>query len=223
MSYSCQISFKQIKGDDIFDFFKKLKNEASQHLENIAEDNYVFSPLFKDIYSLNENFTIDRDMKLKIEDWTKSSIFTYRYFYDKENEILGVYSISDCLTDLFDCTVYFQDSCDQNYDFDEWNGIKLFEKIAQKWSTSSDENIISYYEKEFGKYDSDDAPDLDYCRKSFAYDEIWKMVSKTLYDETDVVYLSLYSYYDFESLNKFSHYIQEKTKKWINDTKDRGF
>lgn len=221
MSYSCQISFKQIKGEDVFDFFKSLKNKATENLENIADENYTFSPLFSSIYTLDKDLIIDKDMKLKIRDWAKRSVFTYRYFYDKEDKILGIYSLPNCLTNLFDCTVHFQNSCDQDYDFSTWNGIKMFEKIAQQWSETPNEKIISLYEKEFGEYNSKDSVDINYYRRAYAYDEIWSMFSDTLYNESNAVYLSLYSSYDFEPLNKFSYYIQEKTKKWINDTKEK--
>lgn len=47
MSYSCSISFKQLKGDEVFSFFQRFKELTLNHFDDIAEENFTFSPLFK--------------------------------------------------------------------------------------------------------------------------------------------------------------------------------
>ena len=57
MSYSCYISFKKISPECIFDFFGDLKEEAGKHYEEIAEENWFYSPLRK------KGYTFYKDVK----------------------------------------------------------------------------------------------------------------------------------------------------------------
>lgn len=57
MSYSATISFKTIKADDIYGFFQNFKAEAIAHLEEIAEDNFIWSP-----YSKEERLDFDETL-----------------------------------------------------------------------------------------------------------------------------------------------------------------
>ena len=60
-------------------------------------------------------------------------VFTHRFFYDDEFGLLGIYGVPTVSRKLFDKTVYFQNSCDQDYDFKDWEGIPEFENIYNKF------------------------------------------------------------------------------------------
>ena len=134
MSYSCNISFKQIEADEIYEFFQQFKKAVGEHMKEIAEDNFLWVPYIRHHLSVPEQWSdVSREQRNEAEFWATRGIFSFRYFYDKELKLLGVYSVHDCLQDMFDGTVYFQNSCDQNYRRKDWKGISAFETIFDKW------------------------------------------------------------------------------------------
>ena len=44
MSYNCEISFKEINPEDVYDFLVTLRNKLVDNIENIAKDNYTYAP-----------------------------------------------------------------------------------------------------------------------------------------------------------------------------------
>lgn len=217
MSYWCEICFKEIAGDDVYAFLQKLKAEAIAHIPEIAENNASFSPLFKK-HSWESDFEPSRELREATIDWAKSNVFRYRFFYDKEHHLLGVYSIDDCMHSLFDCVHEFQNSCDQNYNFDTWNGVGCFEEVARKWQEASDEKVKVWHKEHFEvEWDSDRESRLDYYRQSAAYHEIWENFEHTLEDDSSVVYFSLFGFYDFEAMAMFYACVEDAVKQKIKD------
>lgn len=229
MSYSCTISFKQIPASDVFDFLGAFKKAAYEKLEDIAKENSSFSPIMREC-PIGKEFTISDEIREKTRIWAQASVFHYRHFYNKELGILGVYGVPDCIQDIFDLTVYFQNSCDQDYNFEEWNGIPLFEEIAAKWKSRSLEEIAKLIDRES---DIDDMRDLEktepqYYAKSACYEEIWSHFENTLYDDSAALYLSLFGFYDIHELNCFVQYTEDaviaKIKEWtkrIEENKEK--
>ncbi len=219
MSYSCSISFKNIPAEDIFGFMLSLKEKATIAFEQIASDNYIFSPYSENNIKENDEKALEKAF-WDTTDWAKTSIFTYRYFYIKELQLLGIYSIPNCLYDLFDTTIYFQNSCDRDYEITEWKGVKHFEEIAKKWEDAPEEKIIEHYEKNYGHF-SKEISDLGYYRRTFAYDEIWNLLENTLYQEKDIVYLTLYGGYELQILSEFANLVKEKYYEWKHSIETR--
>ena len=214
VSYSCEISFKQISGDDVYDFLVAFKEHAVTHIESIAKSNVYFSPILRN-YAYNTPLEITREMKDATKNWMRNDIFRYRWFFDKEHQLLGIYSVQPELLGLFDCTVYFQNSTDQNYNYSDWNGVKYFEEIAAKWATADAETVNGFYGKSHHGdqiENLDDPARLDYHRKSNAYREIWDEFSHTLYCDNDVVYLTLFGAYDYDHISKFLTTIEREAK-----------
>lgn len=229
MSYSCTISFKKIKSDDVFNFLSEFKKANTAQLSEIAKENYFYCPFIR-----NDFFDAPRDIKdIPYEEmkqaysWARD-VFSFRYFYDVENQLLGVYGVPTAVEKLFDGSVYFQNSCDQNYEKSEYGGIQTFEDIFEKWMKAPNSVIYDKYKKEnlsdfFEEYTTAEEQNkmLDYYRKSFCYDEIWDKYKRTLFDDESAVYLSLYGgLYDILELKTFvvqchKHYM-EKVKEYEN-------
>lgn len=220
MSYSCTISFKQIKSEEIYPFLQTLKEEAEKIASEVAKYEYIYSPIYKWMGYDEEKEKIIKEetfFKTRSEETLRTErenenwvikLFTFRWYWDYEKSVLMIYSIPDQLQHLFDNTVYFQNSCDQDYEFEEWSGIKYMEEIAMKWKYLPDKNIISKY-KEIFSYSSkeiiESEIDINYYRKSFCYEEIWDRIEWTLYDDNKVVYLSLFSTWnDYDVLKRCS-------------------
>jgi hypothetical protein len=149
----------------------------------------------------------------------RNSIFSYRFFYIPAHNLLGVFGTPDAVHDIFDTTVYFQNSCDQDYDFDEWKGIPVFEEIAEKWKNATDEETRKKYDEKYGLDDEEDF-DYEYQKKTFAYDEIRGMCEKYLYNKSEVVYVSMFGGYELYEIIGFVNKCRKAYDEWKKRSKE---
>lgn len=253
MSYSCYISFKKMSPAEMLPFFKQLKEHISSHLQEVAVANRSYCPYIraKELADVSGHMerrewealtleqkkhlfprdfrNVDADHRADAREWAINSVFKYGVFFDEQRGLLGVFGAPDAAYELFDKTVYFQNSCDQNYERSEWEGIAVFEEIYDKWQQMTPEQLHAYWVAENNPnlqsgekprtlydeyaYDLKDLSDeeaeqfwiaqFDYMRKSYAYDEIWSHYSGELYNDETRLYLSLYSYGDTQVLTQF--------------------
>ena len=165
--------------------------------------------------SINNDYLFKNDSEYAKEQldraWMRNSIFSYRFFYIPQHNLLGVFCIPDAVNDIFDLTCHFQNSCDQDYDFDEWKGIPIFEQIAEKWKNATDEAVHKSFEY---PYEHKPPIDYDYYRRSFAYAEIWKMCEHYLYSEDDEVYISMFGGYEIAEQKGFCHKCRKAYDEW---------
>lgn len=214
MSYSCEISFKQISSDEVYEFLVKLKEHAIANIDTIAKNNVYFSPIMRK-HNYRTPLEITRELQAETKNWAQNDIFKYRWFFDKKHQLLGVYSLQPQLRHLFDCTIHFQNSTDQNYEWSDWNGIPYFESVAAKWSAADATTVNKFYGIiHYGDQieNLDNPARLDYHRKSNAYHEIWSEFEHTLYDENSIVYLTLFGPYDYKHVGKFLACIEKEAK-----------
>ena len=214
MSYGASISFKTIDADELYQFFQNIKHTASKHIDKIAEDEFIYMPSvrYKHLYN-DVKGVIARDAD---EAWAKSAVFTMRFFYLADHNLLGVFGVPSAVKECFDATIYFQNSTDQDYEFDEWKNVPIFAQIAEKWKTSTDDDVLRKCNDERDD-DEIDTDSLDYYRRTFAYEEIWSMCEDYMWHDDKAVHLSLFSYYDFEPFMKFVEVCKEKYEQWIGD------
>lgn len=194
MSYRAEISFKQIAPENVFAFLKEFKDWVKHYTYEIAEDNFMYCPtvryLHKDYVDL---YDYSRDWCIQ---WALN-VFSYRYIYLPDVELLCVYGVPTIVQDLLDDTIYFQNSTDQDYNFSTWDKIDLFKEVARKWQAFTDEEVRE-------RLTLDESDDLQYHRRSACYNEIWNnYLEQSLYNEDSVVYVRLFGYYDVEVLTKF--------------------
>lgn len=213
MSYSCEISFKEINLEDVYNFLVTLKNKLIDNIENIAKDNYMYAPFVRyqhKPYTKLENYS---DIECN-NSWVKQ-VFTYRYFYLKDCCLLGVYGLPNSVQNLFDDTIYFQNSTDQDYDLSTWKKIKLFQRISEKWNNFTDDYIVSALE-----LDDDQKDDIEYFRRSGCYDEIWSTyLEETLFNDDSVICMSCFHFYDLLHVHQFLYNCDKFAKEngFLND------
>lgn len=214
MSYSCTIHFKNIKADKVYSFFQELKTKLISKTDEIAKYNFLWLPSIRNDYKYKniDGFIVD-DADCN---WVQNCLFKYRYFYIPQHELLGVFSLPNGFDDMFDNVSYFQNSCDQDYEFDEWKGIPIFEQIAEKWKNATDEMVKVHYVEKWDEYDEEDF-DCDYYRRDFAYDDIWRMFEDYLYKDELCVYLSIFGGYEHYHLSV----IVQKCKNYYEEWKNR--
>lgn len=192
MSYSCEINLKRIEPQEIYKFFKELKNQAIYFFPAIARENCFFSPYsntvsFEKLKGLNREEEYELDTKAY--NWAVT-VFSYRWFYLESENLLGVFGVPDSLKFMFDAYYYFQNSTDQDYDFNEWVGIPIFEKIAEKWKKSSSEEVLKLFDLKLE--DLKGTADLDYYKRSACYKEIWETYFEDKLYSNEETYISLF-------------------------------
>lgn len=185
MSYYARIAFKAMPPDGIYPFFKKIKKAALESLTAIAKAEYPYCPMCRDGAITREtDFTAFKRenpvLVTKSEAWFQR-LFTYRWFYDPEWQLLGVYGLPDAIgnSELFDAVIDFQNSTDQDYPREAWAGIAPFLEIF-------DACMAEPLAEDKGE------PDEGYNRRTNAYDKIWTRIAPTLYDNDDAVHMSLF-------------------------------
>ena len=192
MSYSAEINFKTVKEGELYGFLKQIKDACKAKFDEIAKDNFTYMPSISKDYLLKNDSEYAKDQLDRA--WMRNSVFSYRFFYIPEHNLLGVFGVPDDVKDIFDLTCYFQNSCDQDYDFEEWKGIPIFEQIAEKWKNATDKATLAHCNERWREHETE--IDYDYYRRAFAYEEIWEMCEHYLNSEDDVVYISMFGFYE---------------------------
>lgn len=209
MSYSATICFKTVKHKELYKFFGSLKAFCKANFDQIAKDNFIFMPTIRKGHMLEQDSQYAKEQLDRA--WMRNSVFNFRFFYLPQHNLLGMFNIPTIAGRLFDATCFFQDSTDQDYDYDDWKGVPLFERIAEKWKDATDEEVIAAHgcPEELRKSEN-----FEYYRKTFAYDEIWKICSEFLFSEDSVVYLSLFGDYEITEQVKFVSLCNAHYQEW---------
>lgn len=219
MSYWCQISFKSLPQSDLFNFFQKFKQTVIERLPDIAKENASFSPIMR-AYHFQDNFEVTKELFDATREWADKHVFKYRWFYDQTRNLLCMYSVHNCMQDLFDSTISFQNSCDQDYDLDYWNEIEEFKKISNKWRIASEDQILERMKNSdwFDAGESISSDRIEYYRRTFCYEDIWDPISWSLYDDNQIVYLTLFGNYESQEIRLFAKHVKssvfEKVSEW---------
>lgn len=227
MSYNCTISFKSINGKDIFSFMQNFKKYLMENTDKIAKENFSYCPFVQELSNApNSLLDVSEILKEKSKHWVTDGIFKYRFFYDSDKGLLGVYGVPTCAQNQFDGTIYFQNSCDQNYDKKEYAGIIPFEHIFDKWYNQQEDDFIMMYEIHYKKpFDTSELDEcrnnpkiyqerLDYIKKSIIYDVIWNPISETLFNDDKALYFSIYGGYDTQKIYSFLNKCLNEKKEW---------
>lgn len=221
MSYSAEICFKTVRAEDVYNFLIKYKKHLQKKLDSIAEDEFIFMPSIRWEHRYKG---IDDEIVSSVDTaWAKTALFTNRYFYLPEYDLLGVFGVTKSAQDIFDGKYYFQNSCDQDYKLSYWKGVKIFEDIASKWSHATEAEIEEGYMKRWGEtWDEEDA-DYEYHRRELAYDEIWSLCSKYLFEESEVCYFAAFnSLYENYRVRIFTELCKKKYEEWLKNTAEKA-
>lgn len=222
MSYSATICFKTVKEGELYAFFKKIKDTCKEKFDEIANDNFIWLPSVSSMKKRMLEGASDIAKEEIDRAWMRNSVFSYRFFYIPEHNLLGVFGIPDGVDKIFDLTCYFQNSCDQDYRFEKWKGIPVFEEIANKWKNAADSEVKAHYHKRWNDvWDEEDNSDLDYYRRTFAYEEIWGMCERYLYHEEDVVYISMFGFYEISEQIGFVKKCRDAYATWKKECEEK--
>ena len=178
MSYRLDLSFKNCKPQDVYKNICEFEDLLLKNAEQYIKDNLIFIRIDKEKDRFYNTEQVDKFI---------STLFKCHIWYCEEISALCVVWGSDIkeINDWFDGYVYFQNSCDQDYDYETWNFNKTFRRISNRIKKMKPDKFVKEYIQSNDYYNEDDKEyilkDVDYHKKTFVYetieniiDAIWK-------------------------------------------------
>ena len=180
MSYYARIYFKKVESmeEAISTLNNFIKDYSSiDNMKKVVENNRHY--LYRDINNIG--------FKLSEDVWWESipllrglfqSLLVFKAMYYPQYKLLGLcfYDSQGIIDKYFDGLIEFQNSCDQDYDYDTWNTLgEYFINKANEFKTMPLEGVL-----ESNKHLSIDVDGMDYLletldyhRRSAMYDFVW--------------------------------------------------
>lgn len=161
MSYYFEMRFKDMKKEEILDFMEEIAKECREHMKEILKDNINFVPsqMRGDIDNKEDYSTAWKEA----DRYWLYAIFRIRFVYWEEYGLIGVQGcLPKNVEDKLTC-VCFQNSTDQDYPYNTWDGVSYFEKVRDEIRNTDKSYFVQGYME-----DED-----EYRRKSRIYREIY--------------------------------------------------
>ena len=183
MSYSIDVSFKNCEREDVYNNIENFSNLIYKYRYDIIRQNGWYIP-FGELSSIYEKTQDVYYVKIIIRKWL-NHLFNHKIYYsDKIKSLCFVWNNYACKIDeiknWFDGYVGFQDSCDQDYDYSEWQFNKTFKEYIDKVESLNDEQFKELY-KEINGDNFDDWSETgkvdDYDKRTLVYKMCYNDVS----------------------------------------------
>lgn len=163
MSYSFNMLFTSCEPKNVLDKCLSISKSIVKKPYKYIDYNRLYIP--------SEKYDLSERIKSSFNDMWLYRLFNFNFVYWEKYNILGL--LGENYGDIdkdFDTQIYFQNSVDQNYDYDVWNGIPYFEGIATEIKSMPKEYLIT-----ISDYDSEDIENDtdDYYKKCIVYDTIF--------------------------------------------------
>lgn len=175
MSYSIDLAFREVKeGEDSLFIIQQIKNRIIENIDYLIKDNITYSPYIRD--SLEWEDLDVRELSSKTIDWLERMLM-YKFIYFPERHLIACVTTKEpFLEDLFENFTFFQNSCDQDYNYDTWKGIKQFEEVVDKvqpipYTEEGKQQLIELLRSHHPYWNSSD---LEECCKNLESFEYWK-------------------------------------------------
>lgn len=221
MSYSFGMYFKQLnKEDDIVSILELISKRLYENRGEYIEENRSFIPSFKGLI-------LDESKKEADEYWL-FSLFNISCVYWKEYNLLGVSGYDyECLVDIFPTHIGFQNSCDQDYDYEEWGDlIDIFNQKRDFIKNCNVDDILNIMNNKYkdSHYSKEEIlEDLEYYKKTALYEEIFNLLDldNWLYDKPSDKFNRIYinalnSYERWLNCKPYLFKVREELKKEFN-------
>ena len=180
MSYCFEMAFKKCSS------YAKALEYASNYvysitmteMQYICKDNSYYLPFNR--WSVENTDERLIEAVKQINSYYLENLLSFRFVYFPEKKLLAIVGGNYPRADkYFDKSIYFQNSCDQDYEVEEWGKTKYFKQVWDKIFNLTDEefiNLVKTEGKDWWDIDemSSDPDKLKYLRRSFVYDTIFK-------------------------------------------------
>lgn len=200
MSYAIDLSFKEMKKDQIFDFIQKFKELVikPEEVKKRIKENYHFSVQW--VVGSNSNGIDDFDVEDRIESWI-DRLFTFKFIWIERYSLLAcVIRGDDLANSLFDGNVFFQNSTDQDYDYKVWKDIRPFKEISDSVEKLSfdEEGIDSLRKLSRNVWFNEPLSDLtenkfEYYKRSLVYDLVFDPIEDIVFGDKNSIWVKMLS------------------------------
>lgn len=149
---------------------------TEKNVKKTIKDNRYYIPSVRTEYIADaESKTRRADVLADTADryWLEA-LFTFRFLYWEEHKLLGIVMMPfESVSEKWPLSVYFQNSCDQDYPLSAWKEVNIpfFANAAAKAENYTAEEIRAKFD-----YKIEDE-DLEYFRRSTCYDDIFKALA----------------------------------------------
>ena len=219
MSYSCPLYIKQMPKSKALDFIYKFCTVArdKEWQKKYIEAHLFNCPLNRRITEKSSEMEYYRAVDDMYE-WIKD-MFTYTFFYSSGIKslccVLYESKLNEPLSKLFDKGwYYFQNSCDQDYEYEYWKHNKVFKKNAEMIKNMPIDEYIEFHNTTYDDYKKfseneikelkEDNEYLEYEKRSDVYRENYGMIEDYIWDSDNHLYISIMnSFEDTYDLEKF--------------------
>ena len=219
MSYSFGMYFKQLnKEDNIVSILELISKRLYENRGEYIEENRSFIPSFKGL--------IMDESKKEADEYWLFSLFNISCVYWKEYNLLGVCGYDyECLVDIFPTHIEFQNSCDQDYDYEDWgNLIDIFNQKRDFVKNCNVDDILKILNKKSNYYSKEEIlEDLEYFKRTALYEEIFSLLdlNNWLYDNSSNKFNRLYvnalnSYEKWLTFKPYLFKVREELKQEFN-------
>lgn len=184
MSYGISVSFKNCEEKDVYKHIEDFSHLVKKYKFDIIKENGWFLPFGEcdDTYEETKNIFY---VKKLIKDWIRD-LFNYHIYYSAKIKSLCIvwnnyHTKIDEIKKWFDGYVYFQNSCDQDYDYSEWEFNEQFKQYISdvEFLRDNDRQFKKLY-KEITGYKFNECHDsrkvTDYDRRTLVYEMCYKDV-----------------------------------------------
>lgn len=181
MSYYARIYFKKVESmeDGIKLLNTFIKDYSTiDNIKKVLEDNRYY--LYRDIY--NSELKLDKKDPYKYITILRhlfQPLLTFKAMYYPEYKLIGIcfYDTTNTINKYFDNFIEFQNSCDQDYDYNTWDILgDFFINKAKEFETLSVDELIKTSKYFLEDYNDDKEyflKHIDYHRRSAMYNFVW--------------------------------------------------
>lgn len=175
MSYAFGMFFKQIKQEDLLSFIDKVQAEMRNHAKEWIDYNKYYAPSVRLFTLHSDEFKF---AKAYLDEYWLNTLFTSRFIYWPDYDLLGVsgYKLPGEIENWFDGHFSFQNSSDQDYDYETWpKGIRQFKARIDRIKNADDSTLYECIDKYMGDYSIEEIKaDPEYFKKVCIYDMIYE-------------------------------------------------
>ena len=169
MSYGFTLNFIKVKDKtEAYNKAYEITEEQWKHRSKIIADNAFYAPSFRNIGELN---------KLADTFWV-CSLFTTSFTYWEQYNLLAVIGDDRFFPEKMKvCTIYFQNSCDQDYNYKEWQNLcPEIDNIIKEVENMSIEHLLKVLDIDIEDMDADEISP-DYYRSWLIYHRVFKLLN----------------------------------------------
>lgn len=188
MSYGFNMFFKQVESKtEAFEFGIKIMNNLKENAEEYIRNYKYHIPSHRDFLDVATN---PNSYKQADEYWLYM-MFVNNFIYWEEEKLVGMFGerLPKETAALFDTEVYFQDSTDQNYDYETWGDkISYFKEIINRVQSMKNESLLEVMKQRW-HYDEDEVDEIQEMRERIEKDSLYyrqSAVYEIIFDELDL-------------------------------------